>query len=204
MRAFLFLLCFLVIPMTASADTQPDAMPAGVYKMDNTHASLIWKVDHMGLSNYTARFTKFDADILFNPEDMTKSRLKATIDPTSIRTDYPKPEEKDFDKKLIDGKEWFNTTQFPSITFNSTAIEKTGDMTAKITGDLTFLGVTKPVVLDVTLNKAMGNHPFANKPALGFSATGSLKRSEFGFDTYIPTIGDDVEIIIEAEFIYAE
>lgn len=204
MRTFLLLLCFLAIPMTASADTKPDAMPAGVYKLDNTHASLTWKVMHMGLAKYTARFTKFDTDILYNAEDITKSRVKATIDPTSIRTDYPNPEEKDFDKKLVEDKEWFNAKQFPSITFNSTAIEKTGDMTAKITGDLTFLGVTKPVTLDVVLNKALGNHPYANKPALGISATGSIKRSDFGFSTYIPTIGDEVEIMIEAEFIYAE
>jgi polyisoprenoid-binding protein YceI len=68
---------------------------------------------------------------------------------------------------------------------------------------LTFLGVTKPVTLDVTFNKALGQHPFANKPALGFTAEGSLKRSEFGMDTYIPQIGDEVDFIIQAEFFYA-
>jgi polyisoprenoid-binding protein YceI len=202
MRILLLILAIFIMPINASADTKPEAMPGGLYKLDETHASLIWRVSHLGLSQYTARFTKFDADLMFDGQDVTKSKVRATIDPTSLKTDYPYPEEKDFDKKLIDGKQWFNVAQFPSITFQSTKIEKTGDTTGKMTGDLTFLGVTKPVTLDVTFNKALGNHPFQNKPALGFSATGSLKRSDFGMDAYIPNIGDEVEVILEVEFIH--
>ena len=204
MRILLFVLSLVIFPMVAMADMKPEAMPGGRYTLDKTHASITWKVSHLGLSNYTARFTDFDIDLLFNGQDITSSKVKAKIDPTSIRTDYPKPEEKDFDKKLVEGKGWFNTSQFPSITFLSTSIEKTTDTTGKLNGNLTFLGVTKPITLDVTFNKALGNHPFKNKPALGFSATGTLKRSDFGMKTYIPSIGDDVQITIEAEFIHGE
>ena len=179
-------------------------MPAGVYEMDPTHASLIWKVDHLGLAKYTARFTKFSSKIQFDNQDPMNSKVIADIDPRSIKTDYPNPEEKDFDKVLSEDTAWFNTKKFPSITFKSTKLEKTSENTGKLTGNLTFLGVTKPVTLDVTLNKALGNHPFANKPALGFSATGNIKRSDFGMTKYIPTVGDNVDIIIEAEFVYAE
>ncbi len=175
-------------------------MPAGVYKLDETHAQLIWRVSHLGLSNYTARFSSFDADLTFDPAQPEQSKLVARVDPTSIKTDYPHSDEKDFDKKLSEGKDWFNALEYPEITFESKEIKITGDNTGEMTGDLTFLGVTKPVTLDVTLNGAMVKQPFSNKPTLGFSATGSLKRSEWGMATYVPNIGDEVEIMIEAEF----
>ena len=202
----LFLLAFITAPFTVHAQeaSEIEGMPAGLYKLDKTHASIVWKVSHLGLSNYTARFTDFDVDLLFDNEKPENSKIIATIDPTSIKTDYPHPEKKDFDKKLVEGSGWFNTTQFPEIKFKSTSVKKTGDETADVTGDLTFLGVTKPVTLNVAFNKAIGNHPFANKPALGFSATGSLKRSDFGMTKYLPNIGDDVELLIEAEFLHEE
>ena len=183
----------------AKADgTVYQEMPAGVYKLDETHASLIWKVSHLGLSDYTARFTKFDADLTFDPENPENSSLTATVDPTSIKTDYPG--EKDFDKELVEKETWFNAGEYPEIKFVSTNVEKTGENTGIITGDLTFLGVTKPLTLDVTFNKALAKQPFSGKPTLGFSASGTLERSKWGMDTYVPNIGDTVELLIEAEF----
>ncbi len=185
----------------ASADLTPyNEMPAGVYTLDKTHASLTWKVSHIGLSDYTARFTKFDSELTFDPANPEASSVTVTIDPTSIKTDYPYPEKKDFDKKLIEGEDWFNAGAFPEITFTSTSIEKTGENTGKMTGDLSFLGMTKPLTLDVTFNGAYAVQPFSQKPALGFSAHGTLKRSEWGFDTYVPNIGDEVELLIEVEY----
>lgn len=201
---YLYTLCisFLALSYTAAAhaETPLSEMPAGEYVLDKTHASLTWKVSHLGLSNYTARFTDFDATIQLDPKAPAKSTVTASINPTSIETDYPHPETKDFDKKLVEDKAWFNAGKFPKISFASTALESTGDNTGKMTGDLTFLGVTKPITLDVTFNKAMAKQPFSQLPALGFSATGTLKRSSWGMETYIPNIGDEVKIIIEAEF----
>ena len=204
MKFILFTLALMMMPFASFAQegTRLSGMPSGLYKLDKTHASLIWKVSHLGLSDYTARFTNFDVDLMLDAQDPVRSRVKATIDPTSIKTDYPNIEKKDFDAQLVNDAGWFNATQFPAITFTSTKVEKTGDSTGQITGNLGFLGVTKPITLDVTFNKALGNHPFANKPAIGFSATGSLKRSDFGMNTYIPQIGDEVEFMIEAEFFY--
>jgi polyisoprenoid-binding protein YceI len=176
-------------------------VPAGVYKLDPTHASLTWKVSHLGLSNYTARFTKMSADLTFDPAKPESSAIKVSVDPKSIRTDYPFADKKDFDKNLSMGEEWFNAGQHPEITFTSTKVAMTGAKTAKVSGDLTLLGVTKPVVLDVTLNNALKEQPFAKKPALGFSGTTRIKRSEFGMSKFVPIIGDDVQIIIEAEFL---
>ena len=78
----------------------PGTLPAGIYVSDETHTSVTFKVSHMGMSNYTARFAKADAELNFDPADPTKSTLKASVDPASIRTDYPHPDKKDFDKEL--------------------------------------------------------------------------------------------------------
>ncbi|MCH2038360.1 MAG: YceI family protein [Rickettsiales bacterium] len=186
---------------THAAPTGYQEMPAGVYQLDNTHASLIWKVSHLGLSNYTARFTDFDANVTFDPENPEMSKVTASINPTSIETDYPNVETKDFNKKLSDGEDWFNSKTFPEITFTSTGIKRTGDNKGIMTGNLSFLGVTKPVSLDVTFNGAFAKQPFSQKPTLGFSASGNLKRSDWGMDTYVPNIGDEVALLIEAEFV---
>lgn len=206
MRFLMMTLAVMALPFAAQAQeaTPYEALPGGLYELDKNHASLIWTVDHMGLSDYTARFTEFDVDLMYDPINIEQSKIRVTVDPTSIETDYKSEDGKDFNKNLSEEAGWFNSTQFPEITFNSTKITKTADNTADVTGNLTFLGVTKPVTLNVTMNKAMGNHPMANKPALGFSATGTIKRSEFGMTKYIPQVGDEVNLIIETEFMYAK
>ncbi|PPD26021.1 MAG: polyisoprenoid-binding protein [Hyphomicrobium sp.] len=190
----------LLAAAPAIADPLAD-MPAGVYKVDPTHNSVTWRVSHLGLSNYTARFTSVEAAIEFDPAKTETSKLTVSIDPTSLKTDYPYSDKKNFDKVLAEDKIWFNANVHKSITFKSSKVEMTGPKTAKVTGDLTLLGVTKPVTLDATLNGAMKEQPFAKKPALGFSASGQIKRSEFGMSTYVPLVGDDVTLLIEAEFL---
>jgi polyisoprenoid-binding protein YceI len=192
---------FVFSSSVAMAQMTPVAeMPSGKYALDKNHASVTWKVSHLGLSNYTARFTKVDAALEFDTKDPTKSKLVATVNPSSIRTDFPDAAQKDFDKELSTGKEWFNAVQFPEIKFESTKVEKTGENIGKVHGNLTMLGVTKPLVLDVKFNGAYIKKPFADVPGLGFSATTKVKRSEWGFSTYVPNIGDDVEVLIEVEF----
>ena len=203
MRLFVLSLFALLSSATAGAATLSD-LPAGTYALDKTHASITWKVDHLGLSKYTARFTEFDATVNLNPADPAQSTLEVTINPASVRTDYPNAAQKDFDNKLAKGEDWFNAGTHPQISFKATAIEITADNTGTLTGDLTLLGETQPLTLDVAFNGAMLEHPFANKPAMGFSATGTVKRSLWGFDTYIPNIGDEVEVLIEVEFIKAD
>jgi polyisoprenoid-binding protein YceI len=196
----LFIAALVARPVMAQDFTPYQEMPAGVYKIDKSHASLIWKVSHAGLSNYTARFKSFDAQINFNPKDVTKSNVTATIDPTSLETDYVATSEKDFNQNLITKEEWFNAKKFPKITFSSRKIVLTDKTSGKIYGDLTLLGVKKPIVMDVVLNGAYKVQPFSQKPTFGFSATTSINRSEWGLATYSPVIGEKVDIVIEAEF----
>lgn len=185
-----------------SASAQSLDIASGEYKMDPTHASIVWKVDHIGLSFYTARFTRFDATIDLDAENPEESSVFVTIDPTSVHTAYPFPDKEDFDATIA-GPKWLDSAQYPEITFAGSDIEITGENTGKITGEMTMHGVTKPVTLDVRLNAAKP-HPFAGRDAMGFSATGSLKRSDFGITHLIGNVGDEVTFTIEAEFIKTE
>ncbi len=193
-------------PAEDTAAEAPEMGPAGTYKLDPTHASLVWKINHFGLSDYTARFTKMDATLEFNPDNASATSLQVTVDPTSVETDYPMDftashpdsEYSSFDEEI--GKGYFQADEYPEITFTSTEVTQTGPSTGTVTGDLTFLGVTKPVTLDVTYN-GTATFPWApEEPKIGFSATGTLKRSEWGLDRMVPNLGDEVELLIEAEF----
>ncbi|MGK2284764.1 YceI family protein [Pedomonas sp. V897] len=187
--------------VAAVAQTAAPALevPAGTYKIDPTHASVIWQVNHLGLSNYTARFTKFDATLTFDPANPEKSSLTVTIDPKSVRTDYPFPEKEDFDAKIA-GPDFFDAARFPEIRFVSTRVERTGADAGRVHGDLTFHGVTKPVVMDVKLVGAK-KHPMRGIGAMGFSATTTFKRSDFGVNNLVPFVGDEVTVQVEAEFL---
>lgn len=185
----------LATPVLAQA--APMNVPAGEYVLDKTHASLTWTIRHLGLSNYTARFATYDAVINLNPADPTKSTVTVSIDPNSVRTDFPFPEKEDFDKVIAD--KFLRAGANPTITFQSTGLTATGATTGKLAGNLTFLGVTKPVTLDVILNGAK-EHPMRKIPVLGFSATGTIKRSDFGSTELQGPLGDDIHLMIEAEF----
>ncbi len=137
----------------------------------------------------------------YDPKNPAKSKVEATINPLSIKTDYPNPEKTDFDKELSTGEGWFNGNKFPKITFTSNSLFILSDnKTGIVHGDLTLLGVTKPINLNITLNGSYKAKPMSQVPAMGFSATADLKRSDWGLLTGIPNVSDDVKIIIEAEF----
>lgn len=178
---------------------------AGAYKLDKAHASLLFRVNHLGFSKYTARFKRFDADLQFDPAKPAAMSVSATIDPASIETDFPDPATLDFNAELR-GNKFLDTMRFPAITFRSTAVEVTGANTARVMGELALHGVTRPMALDVTFNGGYAGHPMDPQSRIGFSARGVLKRSEFGMAYGIPAEGttmgvsDAVEVLIEAEF----
>lgn len=199
LKALTFAIALAAAPMApAIAQAAPIDVPAGVYELEKTHASVTWRIKHLGLSWYTARFVSFDADIMLDPKDPTKSSVKVTIDPRSVRTDFPFPEKEDFDKVIAE--KFLMAGEHPEIRFQSTGLTATGATTGKLAGNLTLMGVTKPVVLDVTLNGA-GPHMARKTPALGFSATGTFKRSDFGSTALQGPLGDEIQLIIEAEFL---
>jgi polyisoprenoid-binding protein YceI len=180
-------------------------VPAGVYKLDPTHAFLVFKVNHLGFSNYMPRFKRFDAQLQFDPANLAASKLTATVDVKSLETDFPDVAKLDFNAKLT-GKDWLDAAQYPTMEFVTQRIEQTGPKTMRVHGDLTMHGVTKPVMLQATYNGGYAGHPMDPHARIGFSAQGTLKRSDFGVSYGIPApgttmgVGDEVTVIIEAEF----
>ncbi len=177
-------------------------VPAGEYRLDPSHATLIFRVNHLGFSHFTSQFRKFDATLKLDPNHPERSRVTATIDPRSIDI---------VDRELaiqIQGTQWFDSTKFPKITFRSRKVELTSSNAAKITGDLDLHGIALPVTWEATFNGGYASNPYDPKGSrIGFSGHGSLKRSAFGMGLGVPAPGtqfgvsDDVDFTIEAEFI---
>jgi polyisoprenoid-binding protein YceI len=189
---------------TAPASAAPSVanIPAGDYKTDPAHTSLTFSVSHMSFSHFTARFTGIDARLKLDPAHPEQAALTVAIDPHSLDLNNPP---KGFHDELM-GKSFFDDAAFPKITFTSTRITMTGANTANVTGDLTLHGVTHPVTLAVTFN---GGYPglagYDPNARIGFSAKGTLKRSQFGMGYGIPApgttmgVGDEVDFTIETE-----
>ena len=187
------LLAPAAIPTLAAAQTaisDPAQAPAGNWVIDKRHASLEMKVSHFGTSHYTFRFAReaIDGSYVYDPAKPLATKVSITIDAAAVDTGLP-----DFNKEIGTDPKFFNAAQYPKITFVSTKVEP-----GKLTGDLTFRGVTKPVTLDVTYN-GYAKTPFGSQ-IMGFSATGVIKRSDFGFTHLKGLVGDDVDLEIQAEF----
>lgn len=200
MKKILIICLGMLFSQVAFALDEVKDMPEGIYFNDKNHTSVTFKVSHMGLSNYTARFSESKAELIFDPKYPELSKVTAVVYPSSIKTDYPEKAKIDFDKKLAIEESWFNVIKYPEVRFESKMIQKTSEDTGVMTGDLTMLGVTKSVDFRVVFNGAYKSKPIVNLPALGFSATAKIKRSDWGFNNYVPVIGDEVEIIVEIEF----
>jgi polyisoprenoid-binding protein YceI len=187
--AALFLLT-ATLPASAAS-----SVPKGTYAIDPQHAQVIFMVRHMGLSTFYGRFGKVTGTLVGDPAAADQATLEAQIDMNTVDTHVP-----ELDKELKDGV--FDTAKYPTATFKATKITVTGENTGTVTGDFTLKGVTKPVTLNVTFNGGR-NSPIPFAPyRIGFDATGTLKRSDFGLTGYIwgGFVGDDITIAIEAEF----
>lgn len=164
------------------------------YQLEKPHTQIIFSVNHLGFSHSFGKFTDYAGTIVFDRGEPEKSKVDVAIKTASLDLEDEKWNEH------LKSKDFFNVEKFPDMTFKSVNILKTGDKTAKLTGDLTILGVTKPVTLDVTFNNA-GKHPMKDAMMAGFSARGKIKRSDFGMNYGVPMVGDDVDLIIEVEAI---
>jgi len=171
----------------------PDAQAADKYRLDPVHTFVVFKVADLGYAHVVGWFTDVAGELTFDPADVSKSELSVTIKTASIDTHY-EPRNKD-----LMSPDFLNVAEFPEMTFTSTASEKTGDKTGTVTGDLTLLGVTKPVTLEVTFNQIAPNPFNSDTPTAGFTAHTVIKRSDFGMTAYLPAIGDEVDITIDAQ-----
>ncbi|CAA2155361.1 Protein YceI [Methylobacterium brachiatum] len=187
----------LALGGTASAQTPPTRDPAqiqaGTYAVDPGHTQVGWRVSHMGFSNYAGGFSDVSGSLTLDPKNPAASKLSVKIPVASVTTTSAKLTDE------LKGDQWLDAGKYPTMTFVSTKVAPAGKDHAKVTGDLTLHGVTKPVTLDVTLVGA-GVNPLSKKYTVGFEATGTLKRSEFGVKTYVPLIGDELHLTIAGAF----
>lgn len=185
----------LFVSAAVGAVAPASAAPVA-YKIDPAHLSVAFIVNHLGFSNLIGRFNAAAGDLSFDKDAVEKSVVTVTVDTTSVDTNHAKRDEH------LRSPDFFNVKEFPKMTFKSTKIEKTGDNAGKLYGELTMLGVTKPVVLDVTFNKE-GVSPASKMETVGFSARGTVKRTDFGMKYGAPYISDDIQLLIEAEAVKA-
>lgn len=180
-------------PVVSSTEATVAELPSGEYIMDKTHGYVVFSYDHLGFSKPILRFDDIDAVLTLDSTDPTQSKVSVKIDPASINSGVAR-----FDEHLV-GEDFFNVAKFPTITFESSDLSQLSSSKGTLTGNLTMKGITKPVTLNVTLNKAGENFRSGN-PQAGFSAKGTLNRSDFDLGAYVPNVSDAVELIIEAEF----
>ena len=178
-------------PLAVQAATPAKAV-AGTYKLDPAHTDVLVQWNHMGFSNPSAHFGNAEGTLVFDPANPAKSSVQVTLPLSGLNSFTAK-----FDEHLRSA-DFFDAAKFPVATFKSTKVVAAGPNKFTVTGDLTIKDTTKPVVLDVTLNGA-GEHPMLKVPAIGFDATTTLKRSDFGVGAYVPAVSDEVKIRITTE-----
>ena len=171
------------------------AAAADKLTIDPAHASATFRTMHLGYSRVMGRFNDVKGTIVFDQKDVTKSSLNVVIKTASVDTNHKKRDDH------LRSPDFFNAKEFPEMKFVSTRVEKTGDKTGKIHGNLTLLGVTKPVTLDVRFNR-MGPNPLPQYKKImtaGFSAQTTIKRSDWGMKYALRGIGDNIDIWLEVE-----
>jgi polyisoprenoid-binding protein YceI len=190
-------LSILSLMMIAAMPAQAQTAAPEKYTFDKAHTQIMFFANHLGFSVSEGEFLDFDGHFIFDREKPENSSVDVTIQTASINMD-----DADWDKSMKSAN-FFNVEKFPTMTFKGTSIKVTGDNSAEITGDLTLLGVKKPVTLMVKHNKS-GTHPYTGKFVAGFSATANINRSDWGMNYGIPGVANDIELRIEAEGIREE
>jgi polyisoprenoid-binding protein YceI len=163
------------------------------YQLEKAHADVVFTINHAGFSEKHGRFRELDATLSYDSGEPQSSSVTVTVQADSLDTGLALRD------KDVTGPMFLDVEKYPEIRFASTKVGVMPDGALRIEGDLTLHGVTKPFVLHAKLNK-QGPNPFDKRPTVGFSATGSLLRSEYGMINLIPIIGDEVEITIDVEF----
>lgn len=170
-----------------------DTTKAGTYKVDTLHTQVIFAVNHLGFTDYWGMFSGASGSLQLDPATLANSRLDIAIEVDTVTTTSGKLSER------LKGEQWFDVAKFPRATFVSSKVVATGQDTAEITGDFTLHGISKPVVLHARLTGS-GISSFIKIQAVGFEATGTFKRSDFGLNHYLPMVGDEVKLTIAGAF----
>ena len=184
-----------VVTAQTATTKVPAEVQAGTYKLDSAHGKITWAINHLGFSTYRGQFTNVSADLTLDPANPSASTLTASVPLADVD-----PAD-DALKAHLQTPDFFDVAQFPTASFVATAIVVDSDdaTEADVTGNLTLHGVTRPVTLEVQFNQAGPSMGGVYK--VGFDGETRIKRSEFGITTYLPALGDEVELHIEGEFV---
>lgn len=173
------------------AATLAQATPT-TYQLDPHHTMVLFSWSHFGFSHPTAELGLGQGTLVFDPQHPEQARVEVTLPLAGLDTHVPA-----LDQHLAK-PDFFDSARYPLVTYKSTRVEPLGKDRFRVTGDLTVHGVTRPVVLDATLNR-IGKHPMSGDPAIGFDATGTLKRSDFGVSMGVPNVSDEISLRITTE-----
>ncbi len=179
--------------VTPKVNTDVVTLKSGQYSLDQSHAAVLFKVQHLGLSTYVGRFNAIDAELEFDPENVQDAKLTAVIDINSLDIN-----DESLKQDLMEDT-WFDQARYPQARFSTLNVTPIDDSRFEFTGELDWRGKQQPLVMTVVFHGG-ANYILTDKYTLGFSATGSFKRSGFGMDAYIPLVGDEVQIEAFAEF----
>ena len=182
---------YLVFAGLFGAAVAAQAAPV-TYQLDPNHTMVLFSWNHFGYSNPTANFGLGEGTLVFDEQHPANSSVEVTLPLAKLDAHVA-----ELDKHLRKS-DFLDADQYPSVTFKSTAVQPLGGNKFKVTGNLTVHGVTKPVVLDATLNK-VGPHAVGKTQSIGFDATASIKRSDFGVGAYVPNVSDKVTVRITTE-----
>lgn len=184
----------LALPKEAPGKPDPRIVTPGRYTMDPGHSQILFTVSHMGWASYTGQFASPTGTLIYDAKTPARSKVEVTIPIARIQTT-----DRDLDKNL-QAADYFDTARFPTATFVSTRVTLTGKASATITGKLTLKGVTRPVTLTARFIGAGPEFWGDKKLAIGFAATTTIKRSDFGVSGMVPLMSDRTDLVINAGF----
>ena len=198
-RLSLVLVCSVLLVscdrlLTPDFNTEITELRAGQYTVDPDHASVLWKINHLGFSTFVGRFNDIEASLDFDPENIGNSSIEVIINTAGLDINNP-----EFAEELR-GSNWFDVENFPQAVYRTTSLVESNENTFVFDGELTLLGVTAPVTLNVVFNGG-GRNFLTRKYTLGFSASANFQRSVFGLSRFTSFgVGDDIELEIHIEF----
>lgn len=180
--------------LTPDFETDIAELSTGQYTLDPDHATLLWKINHLGFSTFIGRFNEFDASLDFDPENIGNSKLEVIINTPSLDINNA-----EFAEELR-GPNWFNSEEFPQAVYRTTSLLESNENSFVFQGELTLLGVTAPVPLNVEFHGG-GRNFLTRANTIGFSANTTFQRSAFGLDRFTSFgVGDDIELEVHVEF----
>ena len=184
----------LLISSALAVTTMASAALPTQWQLDDSHTRVGFSVEHLGFSTVMGHFSDVDGTVQFDLKNPNQTQFNFVVDTDSIDTGWEARDEH------LKTKEFFNVEKYPTMSFKSTQVNFVNPQQAKVTGDFTLLGQTKPLTLNLTLKK-IDDSPLTKEPVVGFRATGNIDRTAYGMDAYSQGITTNVPIQIDGELV---